>query len=106
MSILTDLFDAQLAVLQSDFKEDLLPIIQQANNLIASNPTELNIVAQAAKILQDVIAEGPKLGQDEIKSLTAWVNSQLQRLASPPVPAVAAKTLPPSPLVVPPAPPR
>lgn len=89
MSLLTDLFDAQLAVLKSDLKADLVPVIQQANNLIASNPTVLNLVAQAQKVVVEAMAEGPKVGQDEIKALATWVNTQLQDLASPPAtPAV------------------
>jgi len=93
MSLLTDLFDAQLAVLKSDFKTDLVPAIQQANNLIAANPTVLNLVAQAQKVLVDAMAEGPKVGQDEIKALATWVNTQLQDLASPP-PATPAPAKP------------
>ena len=90
MSILTDLFDAQLAVLKSDFATDLVPTLQKANNLIAANPTTLNVVAQANAIVAAAIAEGPKVLQDEIKALSAWVNTQLQQLATPtPAPAAA-----------------
>lgn len=83
MSLITDLLDAQLAILKSDFAKDLLAPIQQANNLIASNPTELNAIAQGGKILQDIVAEGPTVLQDEAKGLATWLNSKLQQLANP-----------------------
>jgi len=83
MSILTDLFDAQLAILKSDVATDLIPAIQKANNLIASNPTELNLIAQANAILVVIVADLPKIGQDEVKALTTWVNNRLQTLAAP-----------------------
>lgn len=92
MSILTDLFDAQLAVLKSDLAKTLVPQIQQANNLIASNPTELNLVAQAQAIVVNAEADAPGILQDELKALASWVNTQLQVLANPPpAPAPAAK---------------
>ena len=92
MSLITDLLDAQLAILRSDFAKDLLAPIQQANNLIASNPTELKTIAQGQKILADLIAEGPTVLQDEAKGLATWLNSQLQQLANPaPAPTPAAK---------------
>jgi hypothetical protein len=84
MSLLTDLFDAQLAVLKSDFSTDIVPVLQKSTNLLASNPTELNLVAQATQILATGATELPKLGQDELKALAQWVNAQLQRLATPP----------------------
>lgn len=84
MSLITDLLDAQLAIIKSDFAKDLLIPIQQANNLIASNPTELNALAQGGKILQDMIAEGPTVMQDEVKGLATWLNARLQALATPP----------------------
>lgn len=83
MSLITDLLDAQLAILKSDFAKDLLAPIQQANNLIASNPTELNAVAQGGKILSLLIAEGPTALQDEAKGLATWMNAKLQQLAAP-----------------------
>jgi len=83
MSILTDLFDAQLAILKSDVATDLIPAIQKANNLIASNPTELNLIAQANAILVVIVADLPKIGQDEVKALTTWVNNRLQTLTAP-----------------------
>jgi hypothetical protein len=91
MSILTDLFDAQLAVLKSDLAKTLIPQIQQANNLIASNPTELNLLAQAEAIVVNAQADAPGILQDEIKALAQWLNSQLQQLANPP-PAPPATT--------------
>lgn len=94
MSLLTDLFDAQLAVLKSDLKAQLIPQIQTANNNIASNPTLLNLVAQADGIVANTIADAPGILQDEIKALAAWVNTQLTELANPPpapAPAPAAK---------------
>jgi hypothetical protein len=90
MSLITDLLDAQLAILRSDFAKDLLTPIQQANNLIASNPTELNTIAQGQKILADLIAEGPTVLQDEVKELATWLNTELQQLAAPP--AIPAAT--------------
>lgn len=83
MSLLTDLFDSQLAILKSDFAADIVPAIQKANNLIAANPTVLNVIAQASSILVSAESELPKLGQDEIKALAVWVNSKLQQLAAP-----------------------
>lgn len=83
MSLLTDLFDAQLAVIKSDLAADVIPAIQKANNLIAANPTVINLIAQANQILVTAEAELPKLGQDEIKALSLWVNSKLQQLAAP-----------------------
>lgn len=92
MSLITDLLDAQLAIIRSDFAKDLLIPIQQANNLIASNPTELNALAQGQKILADLIAEGPTVLQDETKGLATWLNTQLQQLANPaPAATPAAK---------------
>lgn len=85
MSLISDLFAAQLAIVKSDFAKDLLIPIQQANNLIAANPTALNAVAQGQKILTLLIAEGPTLLQDEVKQLANWVNQELQQLAAPPV---------------------
>lgn len=82
MSLLTDLFDAQLAVLKSDFKADLLPMLQKSVNLFASNPTEINLVAQATQILATGAAELPKLGQDELQALAQWVNNRLQQLVA------------------------
>ncbi|MGH8217321.1 MAG: hypothetical protein ACREUT_01940 [Steroidobacteraceae bacterium] len=90
MSILTDLFDAQLAVLKSDLAKALVPLIQQKNNLIAANPTILNVIAQAEAIVVEAKAEAPQIMQDEIKALAQWVNIELQALANPP-PASAAK---------------
>lgn len=87
MSLITDLLEAQLAIIKSDFAKDLLGPIQQANNLIASNPTELNAVAQGGKILAVLIAEGPTVLQDEVKGLATWMNSKLQQLATPAKPA-------------------
>jgi hypothetical protein len=93
MSLLTDLFDAQLAVLKSDVAKTLIPQIQAANNNIASNPTILNLVAQADGIAADAIAAGPGILQDEAKALAQWVNTQLQDLANPPpAPAPAPAT--------------
>lgn len=83
MSLITDLLDAQLAIVKSDFAKDLLTPIQQANNLIASNPTEINAIAQGQKILTDLIAEGPTVLQDEVKALATWLNTRLQTLATP-----------------------
>lgn len=83
MSLITDLLDAQLAIIKSDFAKDLLAPIQQANNLIASNPTELNALAQGQKILALLIAEAPNVLQDETKGLATWLNSKLQQLANP-----------------------
>jgi hypothetical protein len=94
VSLITDLLDAQLAILRSDFKNDLLPPIQQANNLIASNPTEINLIAQGGKILQDIMAEGPTVLQDEAKGLATWLNGQLQQLANPPPAPVAPAATP------------
>jgi hypothetical protein len=91
VSLITDLLDAQLAILKSDFAKDLLVPIQQANNLIASNPTEINLIAQGGKILQDIIAEGPTVLQDEAKGLATWMNTQLQQLAAPPAAPTPAK---------------
>lgn len=83
MSILSDLFKAQMAIVKSDLAKDVIPEVQQANNLIASNPTILNVIAQAQKIVVDVKAEAPQLLQDEIKELAQFVNSELQKLAAP-----------------------
>jgi hypothetical protein len=99
MSILTDLFDAQLAVLESDLAKDLIPSVQKSVNLIASNPTVLNVVAQAEAIVINAQAEAPQLVQDEIKALAGWVNSKLQQLAakapaSPAAASTAAATKP------------
>lgn len=93
MSLLSDLFDAQLAVLESDAAKDLLPVVQKSINSIAANPTVLNVLAQADLIAVTARAELPKLAQDEIQSLANWVNLKLQQLAAkapvaaPPVPA-------------------
>ena len=84
MSLLSDLFDAQLAVLKSDLAKDLIPKIQTANNLIAANPTLINVVAQGQSILTALISEGPTAMQDEIKALAQWINGELQQLAAPP----------------------
>jgi hypothetical protein len=94
MSLLTDLFDAQLAVLKSDIAKDLIPQIQTAVNNIASNPTLLNVVAQADVIAAAAIGAAPGILQDELKALAGWVNVELTRLANPPpapAPAPAAK---------------
>ena len=98
MSLLTDLFDAQLAVLKSDVAKTLIPELQTAFNNIASNPTALNVVAQADGIAADAVVAGPGILQDELKALAQWVNTQLQDLANPPpapapapAPASAAK---------------
>jgi hypothetical protein len=82
MSLLTDLFDAQLAVLESDVAKDLLPTIQKSVNSIAANPTVLNVLAQADLIAVSARAELPKVAQDEIQSLATWVNNKLQQLAA------------------------
>jgi hypothetical protein len=93
MSLLTDLFDAQLAVLKSDVAKELVPQIQIAVNNIASNPTLLNVVAQADVIAADLIGAAPGILQDELKALAAWVNVQLNQLANPPpAPAPAPAT--------------
>jgi len=93
MSLLTDLFDAQIAVLKSDLAKTLIPQIQNANNLIAANPTIINVVAQADGIVAAATADAPGIMQDEIKALATWVNSQLQQLAAPPpAPAPTANT--------------
>jgi len=84
MSLLTDLFDAQLAVLKSDLSKDLIPVIQQKNNLIAANPTVINVIAQAEAIVVEAKAEAPQVLQDEIKALAQWVNTELQQFANPP----------------------
>lgn len=90
MSILTDLFDAQLAVLESDVAKDLVPVIQKAVNSMAANPTALNVVAQAELVVISAKAELPKLAQDEIQALATWVNNKLQQLASKATTAAAA----------------
>jgi len=90
MSVIADLLDAQLAIIKSDFAKDLLAPIQQANNLIAANPTELNALAQGQKILALLIAEGPTVLQDEVKGLANWLNGKLQQLAAPPTTPPAA----------------
>ena len=90
MSVIADLLDAQLAIIKSDFAKDLLAPIQQANNLIAANPTELNALAQGQKILALLIAEGPTVLQDEVKGLANWLNGKLQQLAAPPATPPAA----------------
>lgn len=94
MSLITDLLDAQLAIVKSDFARDLLAPIQQANNLIASNPTEINAIAQGQKILTDLIAEGPTVLQDEVKALATWLNTRLQTLATPPATTAATPAKP------------
>jgi len=86
MSLLTDLLDAQLAILKSDLKTDLVPVAQQVNNMIAANPTVANVLAQGGKLLVDLIAEGPKVGQDELKGLAEWLNTKLQEFAAPTAP--------------------
>jgi hypothetical protein len=91
MSLLTDLLDAQVAILESDIKTDLVPLVQQSNNLIASNPTVANVVLQGQRMLVNLIAEGPKVAQDEVKELASWVNTKLEAWAAPP-PASTAPT--------------
>lgn len=84
MSLLTDLFAAQLAVLKSDVAKTLVPQIQTAVNNIASNPTALNVVAQADYIVASAVADAPGILQDELKALSGWVQTELQQLANPP----------------------
>lgn len=84
MSVLTDLFDAQLAVLKSDIAKEVLPAIQTAANNIASNPTLINVVAQADGVVNALITNAPGILQDELKALASWVNTQLTALANPP----------------------
>lgn len=84
MSAFTDLFNAQKAILLSDIRNEALPILQKAANLLASNPTRLNLIAQAMSVVAQLQALAPGVAQDELKALTAWVNTELQDLANPP----------------------
>lgn len=94
MSLLSDLFAAQLAILKSDLANDVVPTIQKANNLIAANPTIINVLAQAQSVQVQLLAEAPQIAQDEIKGLATWLNNELQQLAAPPAPAPAPAAKP------------
>lgn len=89
-SILTDLFAALAAVLKSDLRTQALPQIQQAMNLIAANPTMLNLLAQADALRANLASDVPGILQDELKALDTFVTNELQQLAAPPPPPAPA----------------
>lgn len=89
-TVLDSFFKAELAVLKSDFVKDVVPILQTANNIVASNPTVLNLIAQVQSVKVQIMALEPQVLQDEIKALDVWLAAELNALANPPPPPPAA----------------
>lgn len=83
MSIGT-LFSQLVAVAKNDAEKAALPILATFLTSIASNPSELNLVAQGGKALADLNAALPSIEQDLIKDLLTMIQAEAQAALAKP----------------------
>jgi hypothetical protein len=69
-----------IAVAKGDAAKLVLPLLANFLNSIATNPTELNIVAQLAAFEAGLLTVLPQIGQDEIKALAAQIQAEATSL--------------------------
>lgn len=69
-----------VAVAKADAAKTLLPLIADFTNSVAANPTQLNIVAQAAKFQVGLLTIVPGLEQAELVALATAINTEAQLL--------------------------
>jgi hypothetical protein len=86
---LTQILTQLIAIAKTDVNKVLLPLIAAFFSSISTNPTQVNIAAQLAKLEVDVLAALPSIGQDVLAQFAALVNAEMQQLlATPTAPAV------------------
>jgi hypothetical protein len=92
-AVFSGILQTLIAVAKGDAAKLVLPLLANFLNSIATNPTEINIIAQLASFEAGLLAVLPQIGQDEIKALAAQIQAEATSLltASASTTAVPAK---------------
>lgn len=80
---LASIISSLVAVAKADAAKAVLPALAAFFNSVATNPTEINFVAQLAQLQVAVISALPGIAQDELKALATILNNEAQALLAP-----------------------
>jgi hypothetical protein len=95
MSTFSAILQALITVAKTDAQKLVLPLLANFLNSIATNPTEINIIAQLASFEAGLLAVLPTIEQDELKELSSILQTEATSLlnaSSTPAKAVPAPT--------------
>lgn len=80
---LSAIFSSLVAIAKADAAKAILPSLAAFFNSIATNPTEINIVAQLAQLQVSVMAALPGIAQDELKAIASLLSAEATALLAP-----------------------